>query len=197
MSTSKYPIGDGMTFESGGKAAIERLVEAYGFSTRQALADHLNVSKSTLANRYLRDTFPGDWIIRCSLETGVSLAWLATGQGYKSKDNSTTSLTALKLTDGELLDSGFIAFDKSFIPNNLRKPMSVIDNMRTFIIDMDFNEITDGEWLVEIEGKKSIRHLTRIPIGKVKVASSESNFVCELNDIKVLAKCCSVFIKDI
>lgn len=197
MSTSKYPIGDDLAFESGGKAAIERLVEAYGFSTRQALADHLNVSKSTLANRYLRDTFPGDWIIRCSLETGVSLAWLATGQGYKTKDNATTSLTALKLTDGELLDSGFIAFDKSFIPNNLRKPMSVIDKMRTFIIDMDFNEITDGEWLVEIEGKKSIRHLTRIPIGKVKVASSESNFVCELNDIKVLAKCCSVFIKDI
>lgn len=179
MPTSKYPIGDELTFESGGKAAIERLVEAYGFSTRQALADHLNVSKSTLANRYLRDTFPGDWIIKCSLETGVSLAWLATGKGYKSKDNETTSLTALKISDGELLDSGFVAFDKTFIPNNLRKPMSILDNSKAYIVDMDFNEVTDGEWLVEIEGKKSIRHLTRIPIGKVKVSSSESNFVCE------------------
>lgn len=197
MSTSKYPIGDELTFESGGKAAIERLVEAYGFNTRQALADHLNVSKSTLANRYLRDTFPGDWIIKCSLETGVSLAWLATGKGYKSKDNETASLTALKISDGELLDSGFIAFDKTFIPNHLRKPMSIIDNSKAYIVDMDVNEVADGEWLVEIEGKKSIRHLTRIPIGKVKVSSSESNFVCELNDIKVLAKCCSVFIKDI
>lgn len=29
-----------MDFSSGGKRVIERLVEAYGFSTRQALCDH-------------------------------------------------------------------------------------------------------------------------------------------------------------
>lgn len=46
-----------MDFNSGGKKAIERLVEAYGFGTRQALCDHLGVSKSTMATRYMRDIF--------------------------------------------------------------------------------------------------------------------------------------------
>ncbi|EAR2857112.1 bacteriophage CI repressor, partial [Salmonella enterica] len=78
MSTTKYPNEISLNFESGGREAIERLVSAYGFTTRQALADHLKVSKSTLANRYLRDTFPSDWIIQCAIETGATLTWLAT-----------------------------------------------------------------------------------------------------------------------
>jgi hypothetical protein len=46
MSTSKYPNEIKINPNQGGKAAIERLVEAYGFTTRQALADHLDVSKA-------------------------------------------------------------------------------------------------------------------------------------------------------
>ncbi|MDA7147119.1 helix-turn-helix domain-containing protein, partial [Escherichia coli] len=34
------------------------MVKAYGYKTRQALADHLGISKSTLATRYMRDIFP-------------------------------------------------------------------------------------------------------------------------------------------
>ncbi|WP_228706637.1 helix-turn-helix transcriptional regulator [Klebsiella pneumoniae] len=67
MPTSKYLNEIKINPNQGGKAAIERLVKAYGFTTRQALADHLGVSKSTLANRYMRDTFPADWIIQCAL----------------------------------------------------------------------------------------------------------------------------------
>ncbi len=52
-----------MDFSSGGKKVIERLVEAYGFSTRQASCDHLGVSKSTMATRYMRDIFPADWVL--------------------------------------------------------------------------------------------------------------------------------------
>lgn len=37
-----------MNLEKGGLGAIERMVQAYGFETRQALCDHLGVSKSTL-----------------------------------------------------------------------------------------------------------------------------------------------------
>lgn len=34
-----------MNLEKGGRGAIERMVEAYGFKTRQALCDHLGISK--------------------------------------------------------------------------------------------------------------------------------------------------------
>ena len=33
-----------MGSDTGGKAAIERLLEAYGFTTKQALSEHLNVT---------------------------------------------------------------------------------------------------------------------------------------------------------
>lgn len=32
-----------MNLEKGGRGAIERMVEAYGFKTRQALCDHLGM----------------------------------------------------------------------------------------------------------------------------------------------------------
>jgi hypothetical protein len=59
--------------DSGGREAINRLIKAYNFSSRQQLCDHLSVSKSTMANRYLRDSFPAEWVIQCALETGISL----------------------------------------------------------------------------------------------------------------------------
>ncbi|WP_313124480.1 helix-turn-helix transcriptional regulator [Pseudescherichia sp.] len=67
-----------MNFSSGSRNVIKRLVEAYGFTTRQALADHLGVSKSTLATRYIRDIFPSNWVITYALQTGASLIWLVT-----------------------------------------------------------------------------------------------------------------------
>lgn len=76
--------------DSGGRDAINRLIKAYNFSSRQQLCDHLSVSKSTMANRYLRDSFPAKWVIQCALETGVSLFWLATGQGDKSNKKPST-----------------------------------------------------------------------------------------------------------
>ncbi|HHU7925073.1 TPA: helix-turn-helix domain-containing protein, partial [Escherichia coli] len=69
----KSSLGVTMNLEKGGRGAIERMVEAYGFKTRQALCDHLGISKSTLATRYMRDSFPAEWVIQCALETGTSL----------------------------------------------------------------------------------------------------------------------------
>lgn len=86
-----------MNLEKGGRAAIERMVDAYGYNTRQALCDHLGVSKSTLATRYMRDSFPSEWVIQCALETGVSLNWLVTGNGLKY-EKDTSDLISIKKT---------------------------------------------------------------------------------------------------
>ncbi|WP_348265451.1 helix-turn-helix transcriptional regulator, partial [Salmonella enterica] len=66
---------------SGGRDAITRRIKAYNFTSRQQLCEHLEVSKSTMANTYLRDSFPAEWVIQCALVTGISLLWLGTGQG--------------------------------------------------------------------------------------------------------------------
>ncbi|MCL7658835.1 helix-turn-helix domain-containing protein [Klebsiella pneumoniae] len=195
----KNPNENTVTINQNGKAAIERIVAAYGFKTRQALADHLGISKSTLANRYMRDTFPADWIIQCALETGISLDWLVTGKGSKSNDVNTdvAKLLAYKLINGKLIDADYIHFDKSLIPHNLIDPQVVIDSENVFVVDYGYKEISDGEWLVEIEGKINIRTLVRIPVGKVKVISTHADFICDIENIKLLAKCHCAFIKNI
>ncbi|HFK5610430.1 TPA: phage repressor protein CI [Enterobacter hormaechei subsp. steigerwaltii] len=196
MSTSKYPNEIKINPNQGGKAAIERLVEAYGFTTRQALADHLDVSKSTLANRYMRDTFPADWIIQCALETGISLSWLASGVGSKNSEvnNDVVSVIHKKIIEGVLHDENYYSIDKALLPKNHNHIFCVSDANKIYIVESEYRELIDGEWLVEIEGKVSIRTLTRIPVGKIKVSSTLIDFECPVGDIKVIAKCRSVLI---
>ncbi|WP_077258594.1 phage repressor protein CI [Klebsiella quasipneumoniae] len=193
MPTFKFPIE--INFETGGKSAIERLIQAYGFTTRQALADHLNISKSTLANRYLRDTFPSDWIIRCTLETGASLTWLTTGKGpiFEDARNNVTTVPCQKVFEGLLHDASYLILDNTLLNGNYSQPLALIEDGRIFLAESKFDEITDGKWLVKIEGKMSIKDLTRIPVGMVKVVGQNTNFNCLLTDITPIAKCKNIF----
>ncbi|BEM39457.1 phage repressor protein CI [Serratia ureilytica] len=176
--------------QSGGKKAIERLVEAYGFATRQALCDHLGVSKSMLANRYMRDTFPADWIIDCALETGVSLRWLTTGEGpvYVDQSSDLIAIDRLKLVNGKLHPSNYIMFDKALLPSEIISPRVVLDGDVSHVVELDIQTLTDGSWLIEIEGTASIRKLTRLPVGKVRVTDNDISFDCSINEIKLIGR---------
>ncbi|HHK7964828.1 TPA: phage repressor protein CI [Serratia marcescens] len=189
MSTNKYTERVRINPSQGGKAAIERLVEAYGFSTRQALCDHIGVSKSTMANRYLRDTFPSDWIIECALETGASLLWLTTGNGpmYDDRTSDMTSLNKFRLMDGKLVPASYLMFDKAYLPSDLANPYIITLGSKTYLVDGKVNEINDGMWVIEIDGKISIREIIRIPGNKLQVISGANHFECLLDDIKIIA----------
>lgn len=190
MSTSKYPNEIKINPNQGGKAAIERLVKAYGFTTRQALADHLGVSKSTLANRYMRDTFPADWIIQCALETGVSLRWLSTSDGPMRLDARTqvASLNKTKIIDGKLIDSGYILFDTTLLPCNVENISAVEYENSTYLVRQDVNEVIDGKWMVSIDGLYSIRELARLPNNRIMLESISSKIECNIKDIEVIGK---------
>lgn len=111
-----------MNLEKGGRGAIERMVEAYGFKTRQALCDHLGISKSTLATRYMRDSFPAEWVIQCALETGTSLNWLTTGHGSKQTSGNTNTMEVAKyvLSDGPCVKTVFIFSIENFYRRHSR-----------------------------------------------------------------------------
>ena len=188
-TTLKSPIGNDLNLDSGGRDAIDRLMKAYGFKTRQELADHLNVSKSTMANRYLRDTFPADWIIKCSLETGNSLLWLATGQGseHNALTTSVKELPKFHLNAGKMVESGSYIFDSSFLPANLSAPIVVQDDLVAYICDQKFSDVLDGYWLINIDGTYSVRQITRLPKGMINIRSKETYFECAFSDIEVVA----------
>ncbi|NRN30402.1 phage repressor protein [Photorhabdus heterorhabditis subsp. aluminescens] len=177
----------------GGDKVLNRVIEAYGFSTKIALAEHFGIASSSLAMRYKRGLFPADIVIQCMAETGATLEWLATGQGRKFNDEEVDilKLPNNKLIDGKLYQSGYIMFDKVMFTAGVplpSDPICVLDNKTNYIIDRKFTDIYDSKWLVEIEGKISIRELTRIPIKRVRVSGVGMAFDCDLEDIRILGR---------
>ncbi|ANF76662.1 phage repressor protein [Salmonella enterica subsp. enterica serovar Chailey] len=180
-------------FSQGGSEVLDRVIQAYGFNTKLALAEHLDIASSSLANRYKRDFFPADIVVRCMAETGATLEWLATGQGRKFNDDELDimKLPRKKIVDGKLYESGFLMLDKvTFLPGKPlpQNPICVIDNTMQYIVDQHFTEVYDDVWLVEVEGKTSVRTLTRIPVGKVRVSGVGMAFDCAIDDIVVIGR---------
>ena len=172
---------------------LNRVIEAYGFTQKLQLAEHLDMAASSLSSRYKRGVFPADIVVKCIAETGANLEWLATGIGKKFENDELDILKMprKKLVDGQLFDSGYAMFDKIFfragtpLPSN---PICIQDEKAQYILDQQFAEVFDGEWLVNIEGKASIRTLTRIPVKKVRVSGVGMAFDCALEDIDVLGR---------
>lgn len=180
-------------FDGESGPVLDRVIEAYGFSAKMMLAEHLNMAPSTLSGRYRRGGFPADIVVKCLADTGVNLSWLVTGEGRKFDDQKLDALhlRRRKIIDGQMFDAGYIMIDKSLVLDprrELSKPFLLVDEQIQYLLDQDFAEVSDGKWLVEIEGKTSIRTLTRIPIKKVRVSGVGMAFDCALDDITVLGR---------
>ncbi|HCQ8260109.1 TPA: phage repressor protein CI [Klebsiella pneumoniae] len=176
---------------TGGQPVIERILKAYGFTTRQSLCNHLGISQSTMANRYARNTFPSDWTIICSIETGASLQWLISGEGAMFEDEVEHKALALKyykITDGVLTSHNDIYYDGSLIPADLSSPSLVAFENSLYLIDEHEGEINDGWWVIEIDGLYSIREIFRFPGGRIRVENGKASFECQVQDIKVFGK---------
>lgn len=179
--------------ETDSAPVLDRIIEAYGFTQKMQLAEHLDMAASSLSSRYKRGGLPADIMVKCMAETGVSLEWLATGEGKKfdTDELEILKLPHKKLIDGHLYDAGSVMFDKAMflpgmpLPTN---PMCIIDEKVQYIIDQKFSDVYDGQWLVNIEGKIGIRDLVRVPVGKVRVSGAGMAFDCDLNDINVIGR---------
>ncbi|HEB0945488.1 phage repressor protein CI [Enterobacter cloacae subsp. cloacae] len=183
------------SFEQIGHSSdvLDRVVDAYGFTSKLQLADHFDMASSSLSARFKRGIFPADMVVRCVAETGASLEWLATGQGRKFDDEELDILKMprRKIVDGLVYEAGMYMLDKvSFLPGVPlpSSPMCVLEGNNQFIVDTSFTEVYDDQWLVEIEGKTSIRTLTRIPVKKVRVSGVGMAFDCGIDDIKVIGR---------
>ncbi|QCT18508.1 phage repressor protein [Jejubacter calystegiae] len=172
---------------------LDRIIDAYGFTSKLMLADHFGMASSSLAGRYKRGGFPADMVVRCVAETGANLEWIATGNGTKFNDEELDILRVprKKIIDGQLRDAGILMLDQVIFPKGKptpKKPICVVDETSQYIIEQQYPEIYDGEWLVDIEGKVSIRTLTRIPVKKVRVSGIGMAFDCSIEDINIIGK---------
>ncbi|MTC40027.1 phage repressor protein [Providencia alcalifaciens] len=172
---------------------LDRIIEAYGFGSKLMLAQHFEMASSSLAGRYKRDNFPADLVVRCVAETGVSLEWLATGQGKKfdHEELDVLRLKKYKIIDGEEFEAGIAMFDKVLFKQGTPFPSDPImfqDGQNHFIVDRKFGEVYDGKWVVKIDDKISIRELTRMPMQRVRVSGAGMAFDCDLKDISIIGR---------
>lgn len=177
-----------MDLRKGGKAAIERMLEAYGFTTKQALCQQLGISSSTLANRFLRDTFPADYIIQCALETGASLKWLVTGESNLDVDVDVNEKKIIlkKLINNQLENIGTYKVDTQIIPESLTDIFALkLKNGDIYIISPSLKKLQNGLWLVGIDSEYFIKKITKLLDGKVKLEEGEHSFTSKAHELKI------------
>lgn len=172
---------------SGGKAVLRRILDAYGFSMQKELGDLLGISSGTISTWVRRDFFPGDVVVTCALDTGVSLEWLATGKGQmranKEAAISNYSITKSRLESGELKDAGAWYPDPSMIPSDSEELIFVEGVGSSWLVDRSASNISNGRWLIDIDGALDVFDVIRLPGGKVRLTNKSAEFECNISDI--------------
>lgn len=172
---------------------LDRIIQAYGFSSKIMLADHFDMAASSLSGRYKRPIFPADMVVRCLYETKVNIDWLIFGQGnmFDSSKADILTLENHRIINGKLHPASRVMFDKVLFTKNEplpSDPICVQNEKDFYIVERKFSDVFDGRWLVDIEGKVSVRDLTRIPIKRVRVTGVGIPFDCDLTDLTVIGR---------
>lgn len=175
---------------------LDRICEVYGFTQKIQLANHFDIAASSLSNRYKRGAISYDFIVNCTVETGANPSWLLTGAGEKylsaTKKDDCLSMKKFTLSEGEFSQSDEITLDRKFVSKPLLSPQCVVSEGKTFIIETE-SKLSDGSWLVDIEGMISIREITLLPAKRLHVAGGKVPFECGTDEIKMLGRIVGVY----
>ncbi len=183
-------------YQVNNEELLDRICQVYGFNQKIQLARHFNIAASSLQNRYTRGTISYDFAVQCVLETGASLRWLMTGQGcqFDGKPAATDpqTLPAFTLSDGKLKENVTLSIDRQLFTAPLSAGICVRAEGRMYFIERTAS-LSDGLWLVDIEGTNSIRELTMLPGKKLHVAGGKVPFECAVNEVTVMGRVVGVY----
>lgn len=175
---------------------LDRICEAYGFSQKIQLANHFDIASSSLSNRYTRGAISYDFAAHCALETGANLRWLLTGEGEAFVNNRESSdakrIDGFTLSEEILKSDKQLSIDTQFFTKPLTDGMAIRSEGKIYFVDKQ-TSLSDGLWLVDIEGAISIRELTKLPGRKLHVAGGKVPFECGIDDIKALGRVVGVY----
>ncbi|MGL4925641.1 MAG: phage repressor protein CI [Plesiomonas shigelloides] len=177
---------------------LNRICDAYGFTQKIQLARHFDISAGALQSRYTRGSTPYDFIVRCHLETNTSIKWLLTGIGEQTpKECQPTSpdeltIKSLILNDAKLLDSADLRVPRRFFTRTPNAIQSVQSGNTIYFLELDAPP-SDGTWLVDIDGSKSIRSLAFLPGKKLHVSGGEIHFECGIDEIKLIGRVVGIY----
>lgn len=152
---------------NGGRPVLRRILDAYGFTLQKQLCELLNISSGTVSTWIRRNYFPGDIVVSCALDIGVSIKWLATGKGNKREVTTANDLkdriSRKILQDGLLKDSGEWISDLSFLTKQVVSPTLVTSSFGAWIIDSEVTNISNGRWVLGIDDKNDVYDVSLLP----------------------------------
>jgi len=191
----RVPQGEALYKEissNGGKPVLRRIMDAYGFTFQKQLCELLGISSATVSTWVRRNYFPGDIVLTCAIDTGVSLEWLATGRNEHKKnlghEREAYALPRKDLVAGVLKDTGTWSIDLSFISQKINSPTMVVSKSSSWIVDMGVVSISNGRWLLGIDNKFDIYDVTVMPGKKINVINNGNGFICDIDEVQVTAK---------
>jgi len=173
---------------NGGKHVLRRLLDAYGFTMQKELGDLLDISSGTISTWIRREYFPGDVVVACALDTGVSLRWLATGKGemFDSQPEVVTSSISIpkkKLVSGVLNDAGNWLMDPALSAVD-KDCLVFIDGVgHSWLVNTEAKNIANGRWFVNIDDSYDVYDISRLPGGKIKLTNPNVSFECGASDV--------------
>ncbi|GAB7260005.1 hypothetical protein DaDZ19_16720 [Dickeya ananatis] len=96
------------------------------------------------------------------------------------------------MSEGKLTRNGDLSIDGQLFSKSITHPQCVIADGKTYILEMD-SSLSDGSWMVDIEGAISIRDLTVLPAKRLHVAGGKVPFECGVDEIKTLGRVVGVY----
>ncbi|PLR40911.1 CI repressor [Chimaeribacter californicus] len=182
----------------GGKAVLARMLQAYGFTMQKELGDLHGLSSGTISTWIRRDYFPGDVVIACALDTGVSLRWLATGQGpmrdavtdATPQRENVSHLKKLRLRGGVIEEEGTWLADPSLLDASVKEPACLVRGAHTWVIDLGSTSLGNGRWLLDIDGDVDVYDIARLPGNRLKVTRQALTFECGVDEVTALGQVC-------
>ncbi|QPG28610.1 helix-turn-helix domain-containing protein [Pantoea sp. SM3640] len=191
----ELPSGEALLKEitsNGGKAVLRRIMDAYGFTLQKQLCELLGISSATVSTWVRRNYFPGDVVVTCAIDTGCSLEWLATGKGKQTRKHVEEIFGQRiphKILDrGVLNNTGEWFADLSFLSKSISEPVFISSSVGAWMVDLGFKDISNGRWLISVNGKFDIYDVTLLPRNKINVTGKGSDFICGLDEISVSGK---------
>ena len=180
----------GEIMSNGGRPVLRRIMDAYGFTLQKQLCDLLNISSGTVSTWIRRGYFPGDVVITCALDTGVSLEWLATGQTKRSNtvrddDNRAVFVPKFRLEGGRLIEDGLWATDISLFQTGSEKIIYVEGVTRSWLINDQKEEIGNGRWVVNIDNSYDVFDLFRLPGNRLTISNEKISLECKAEEISI------------
>lgn len=176
---------------NGGKPVLRRIMDAYGFTLQKQLCDLLEISSGTVSTWVRRGYFPGDVVVACALETGVSLQWLAIGKGELLEASTsgdiknTKIIPKFKLESGKLKEMGYWSTDASLL-NTASATSSYIEGVQySWLVDTSQQKIGNGRWVVNVDGSFDVFDIVKLPGGRLDLSKEKVKFECAENDINI------------